>query len=126
MNKQSNDILAKVARYEAKLPDSNLTESADEDRTFQAGKIDLLKEQITDVAHYRDLRSKYASRVFGFMWIWAAFVLVILLIRGFFPNCFTLSDVVLTTLVGGTTISVVGLVGFMMQGLFHSNNSKKR
>lgn len=83
----------------------------------------FIQEQVKDLQHYRGLRDKYARRVFIFMCIWSGFVFAILITKGLSARHFTLSDTVLTTLVGGTTVSVVGLVGFMMQGLFHSNGS---
>lgn len=83
----------------------------------------FLKEQIEDIKHYRELRKKYAFRVFGFMCVWSGVVILILLATGFDLWQFDLSNSVLVTLAGGTTASVIGLVGFITKGLFNSKNN---
>ena len=97
----------------------------DEEYMFESNRNQLIAEQINDIRHYRELRKEYASKVFKFMCAWSGLMFTILLFKGFMGNCFELSDTVLVTLTGGTTVSVIGLVGFMMQGLFHSKNSKE-
>lgn len=117
----NNDIIAKVASSEIELQPKEIISEQCEVSEYQKASTQLLREQVTDVSHYRELRNTYAFRVFIFMCCWSSAVFLILMLKGFFPHCFLISDMVMTTLVGGTTISVVGLVGFMMQGLFHSN-----
>ncbi|WP_294591786.1 hypothetical protein [uncultured Rikenella sp.] len=95
----------------------------DESRELSSDRDEYLQQLIEDLKHYRKLRNRYAGCVFVFMCFWAVIMFSMLFIKGFLGQCFTLSDTILTTLVGGTTVSVIGLVGFMMQGLFHSNGA---
>lgn len=95
----------------------------DEACALQSQQVSLIREQIKDIPHYRALREEYAGKVFWFMCVWSGLAFLIIIAKGVlnaFGINFDISDVVLTTLVGGTTVSVIGLVGFMMQGLFHS------
>ena len=89
---------------------------------FEKSRNEHLKEIINDIVHYRELRKEYAGKVFVFMCVWSGLMFLILIIKGFFKNNFDLDNTVLITLAGGTTVSVIGLVGFIIQGLF---NSKK-
>lgn len=79
-----------------------------------------LEEIIQDYASNRELREKYAAKVYLFLATWSAGVFLILVVNGFGLWGFTLADTVLSVLVGGTTISVIGLVGFIVRGLFAS------
>lgn len=92
-----------------------------------------IHERCEDVKANRELRKEYASKVYVFMCIWCGLVFLIVILDAltYTPTngslkdlSFQLSPPVLTTLIGGTTVSVIGLVGFMMQGLFRSNGSK--
>lgn len=96
----------------------------EECREIENIKRRLLEEEIRDIVDYRDLRNKYANRVFWFMCVWSALTFAVLVTKGFW-ECFDLNDTVLVTLTGGTTVSVIGLVGFIIQGLFNSNNKRK-
>lgn len=118
-------ILAAVVKSESSMPDTKPSLECQESISLAQDQRNLMQERIKDTIHYRELRKTYAWRVFLFICCWSVAVLLILLSKGFFSSYFELSDIVLTTLVGGTTVSVVGLVGFMMQGLFHSYGSKK-
>lgn len=67
------------------------------------------------------LREQMATRTYSFMRIWCTFVGVII----FFyvaANQFNPPKEVIIALMGTTTISIVGLVGFVVSGLFKSNN----
>ena len=67
------------------------------------------------------MRSDYAHRVFMFMSIYtvAAFLLVLLSGQSVL-DVFELPDSVLITIVGSTAVSVIGLVGIVVRGLFSS------
>lgn len=125
------EIIADSASEEHKEATSPQTEKtsrmvAAESQMISGDQDEYLQEQIEDLKHYRELRNKYARCVFVFMCVWAGIMFLILIMKGWWGQCFTLSDTILTTLVGGTTVSVIGLVGFMMQGLFHSNGSHRK
>lgn len=117
--------------------DKAISISAKESRTVEFGlnaeeaidienhKDKLIAERIKDIIHYRELRKQYANRVFIFMCIWSGVTFLVLMLKGLMGRQFELNDTVLVTLTGGTTISVIGLVGFIVQGLFNSNHHIK-
>ena len=121
----SNDNL--VAAIKKSIIDIDSDVTAHATTQYEASYLDelqkaLLGQQIKDIIHYRELRKKYANRVFFFMCIWSALSFLILLFHGC-CKWFHLSDTILVTLTGGTTVSVIGLVGFIIQGLFNSKNN---
>lgn len=73
-----------------------------------------------------ELRETYAPRTFKFLAWWMASVGAIVLLQGFGGFLwlkFKLSDVVLSTIVGGTAVAVVGLAHAVVKGLFgHRDN----
>lgn len=82
--------------------------------------IDLKKADLVTRAAERGLRETYASKVFRFLCSYSTVVFVILLFQGFGIWEFDLDRYVLLALVGSTAISVVGVVGFVVRGLFPS------
>ena len=98
-----------------------------EQKDYICQQTEVLKEELKDIQHFLDLLKKYADRVFVFMFVWCAFVFAVLLANALCPEkVFRIDTSVLCTLIGGTTISVIGLVGFMMQGLFHTNGANHK
>ncbi len=81
-----------------------------------------LNEKIKDLQSKRQLRELYASRCFLFLICWSIFLVFVLLFQAFSIWNFTLSDPVLTTFIGGTTINVIGLVWIIAKGLFDSTD----
>lgn len=80
--------------------------------------IENLKGQQT----YDDVRTRmmepYAGKVFLFLIGYCAFVGMIILLSGFKIGGFQISDSVLGIIAGGTAASAIGLVGFVVSGLF--------
>ena len=112
LSKQKPDlgIIGAEAENVSLTPDiKTLTEHSD----FQNEQIERLKDD-------RNLRNKYSKRVYWFMLGWSVFVGLVTLLHGFGLCGFQLPDIVMATLVGSTTISVLGLVGFVVKGLFPS------
>lgn len=109
---------------------------------YQGEGLDLEEEQrreiherCEDVVANRGLRKEYASKVFIFMCAWSALVFLIVILDALTYNppigvqkdlSFRLSSSVMTTLIGGTTVSVIGLVGFIVKGLFPGTPSEKK
>ena len=91
---------------------------------YENEKRQFIHEQIEDLRHYRDLRANFSSKVFNFLVGWCVSLLGLLVSQACCPD-FHLSDIVLTTLCGGTTISSIGLVGFIVRGLFGSKGREK-
>lgn len=64
------------------------------------------------------LLGPYANRAYMFLVIYCAFVGAVLLLQGFSVWGFKLSDTVLAVISGSTAASAIGLVGFVVNGLF--------
>ncbi len=80
---------------------------------------DKLKEEVENIKADRELRKKYASRVWGFLVCYLITVIVFLLMSGFSICGFKLHDAVLVTLAGSTAVAAIGLVGIIAKGLFN-------
>ena len=95
-----------------------------------------IRERCKDVKVNRELRKEYASKVYIFMCVWCGLVFLIIILDAltYTPadSCskdlsFRVSNTVMTTLIGGTTVAVIGLVGFIIKGLFSNpNNDEKK
>lgn len=87
---------------------------------------DRLKGQQT----YDDVRARmmepYANKVFGFLVGYCLFVAVLILLSGFKLWHFSISDTVLGIIAGSTAASAIGLVGFVVNGLFGAARGTKR
>lgn len=119
---QDNPPVLEAIRVDPALlpvaPDARYEEELD---AFDRAHIEYLNECVEHLRNFRSLRKTYANRVYWFMIIWNLFVGFVVLAQGFGIGGFHLSTTVLTTLVGGTTVSVLGLVGFVVKGLFPAN-----
>jgi hypothetical protein len=67
----------------------------------------------------------YANKVFYFLIGYCVFVGAILLLDGFPCFRFHISDVVLGVIAGSTAVSAIGLVGFVVSGLFGASRQSK-
>lgn len=71
---------------------------------------------------YDDVRAEmmqpYAGKVFNFLVCYCLFVGAIILLAGFRVGGFAISDTVLGIIAGSTAASAIGLVGFVVSGLF--------
>ena len=80
--------------------------------------VESLKGQQT----YDDVRTRmmepYAGKVFRFLIGYCAFIGAIILLSGFKIGGFEISDTVLGIIAGSTAASAIGLVGFVVSGLF--------
>lgn len=65
-----------------------------------------------------DLIKPYSLRAFVFMCFYCAFVGVLLVMDGFHTWGFRLADSVFQLLVGSTAVTVIGLVGMVLTGVF--------
>jgi hypothetical protein len=71
-----------------------------------------------------DLIKPYAKNTFRFMCIYCFFAATILITKGFCPR-FGLSNKVLQILVGSTAVTVIGLVGMVLTGVFVGARGKQ-
>jgi hypothetical protein len=71
---------------------------------------------------YEDVRARmmepYAGKVFNFLIGYCLFVACVILLSGFRVFGFFMSDAVLGIVAGSTAASAIGLVGFVVSGLF--------
>jgi hypothetical protein len=67
----------------------------------------------------------YANKVFGFLVGYCVFVAAVLIMDGFPCFGFHISDVVLGIIAGSTAVAAIGLVGFVVSGLFGAAKSPK-
>ena len=101
-----------------KDPEKDLKEK----QKSESHKEELEKQEIEDRKSNRELREKYANKMFRYMWIWSGIVLFILLCSGWQLFGFQLDKWVLVTLIGSTTVSVFAIVRAIIEGLFKSKN----
>ena len=64
------------------------------------------------------LREDYAWKAYGFLVAWTLFAGSLLALSRFIVPFFDISDEVLMTLIGGTTIAVIGVFHSVIKGLF--------
>ena len=77
-----------------------------------------LRAEIDDLDQDRDQRRTYGSRLYWLIVGWLSVIGVIVLLHGFICVPFKLSVTVLTTLIGSTTASVLGLFAIVANYLF--------
>jgi hypothetical protein len=90
--------------------------------TFEKDKLALRIEQLNHQlgrnASLDELIKPYAAKSFWFMCIYCAFAALVLTFNAFKWWNFQLAEGVLQTLVGSTAVSVIGLVGMVLTGVF--------
>lgn len=96
--------------------DKQAVSSHDEERKFLEN--DRFRAEIEDLVQNREQRKAYASRLFWLIVVWLGTIGTIVLLHGFSHVPFTLSGTVLTTLIGSTTVSVLGLFAIVANYLF--------
>jgi len=104
-------------------------EYKEEEQDLLKRQIEYLKAQTDDLKQMTGLRTKFADKVYWFLVCWsgAMFILVSLsALKRYGFQDFEIPNTVLTVLVGSTTISAIGLVGFITKGLFSVSESKKK
>lgn len=77
-----------------------------------------LQAEIDDLVQDREQRKTYADRLFRLVAVWLVVNGLIVFLHGFGHVPFTLSGAVLTTLIGSTTASVLGLFAIVANYLF--------
>lgn len=76
------------------------------------------REEIEDLRQDRGQRKMFSYLIFGLVSAWLAAVLSIVIVIGASEDSFKLHEVVLTTLIGTTTASVLGLFLVVARYLF--------
>jgi hypothetical protein len=79
---------------------------------------DKLESRVKTTEILDDLIEPYAFKTFWFMCSYCAFVALALCAHGWGWGSFKLPDSVLDFLVGSTAVTVIGLVGMVLTGIF--------
>ncbi len=113
--------LRKLAEiHEVATPKSKGT--VDPDRAAFVAKVDhdLKNEHLRGLRQDRREREKYADKIFTLVtrWLFGIMVLIILCGLGKSVPIFHLSDAVLLAIIGGTTVTVLGLFAIVAKYLF--------
>jgi hypothetical protein len=102
-----------IKRVEAeKAPDSK--------DLLETVRIEAARAQAALMNEYLliDLRKKYGRNIIRFLWVYFGFAVICLAVSAAHPYGIALSEGVLIAIVGGTAVSVIGVVGTVAAGLF--------
>lgn len=78
----------------------------------------LENQRLKDAESNRHLREGYANKVYGYLVAYSAAALTLVVADGFKIFGFDLDTTVVSIIVGSTAVSAIGLVGFVVKGLF--------
>ena len=99
------------------------------DRALTMAYVKVMSEVHKDLESNRSLREEFGRKSFHYLFTTSGIVFIFLFIHMYRTETWRgLPDSVLLTLSGGTFASAVGLVGFVIKGLFgahHSQGQKK-
>jgi hypothetical protein len=88
-------------------------------------ELDKEKQQDRCEKIRADLMKPYANKVFGFLIGYCVCIGVFLLMQGTKYHGFELPETVLAIIAGSTAVSAIGLVGFVVNGLFSGANNSR-
>lgn len=83
-------------------------------------ELDKLKAKRTVDETRARLMEPYANKVFWFLVWYCIAIFLVLMLDGFSLGGFDVSEVVLGVIAGSTAVSAIGLVGFVVSGLFNA------
>lgn len=81
-------------------------------------KVAGLQQDWRDKEANRKLRNEYAGKVFDYLLAYTFGAFILILLEGSGIGGFDLPDAALVVVVGSTAVSAIGLVGFVVSGLF--------
>ena len=119
-----------VLSLDSILPPKETSETPDQ-KTAEELKTLELEERAARLAKLNqdlELREKYSGKLFDLIKYWLAAIFLLLLLQGFVGvhGYFALSDKVLITIIGGTTINVLGLFAIVANYIFPKESSRTR
>lgn len=112
--------LAATAR-KSERDDNDKREEDDLTLRRTRAEIGIIEQANWDRGSNRRLRFQYARSVYRYLCCYSAGCGSVLLLSGFKVYNFSLPNEVLITLVGSTALAAIGLVGFVVSGLFKPN-----
>lgn len=90
--------------------------------SFALSEAEAEIDRLTGKATVDDVKAQmlqpFAEKVFGFVALYCVGVFILLLASGQVNGNFHLSDTVLGIISGSTAVSVIGLIGMVISGLF--------
>lgn len=84
---------------------------------------DKLAEEIESLKQDREQRKHFAIHIFYSVRAYMLLIFIVLFVQGFNIFNFSLSDTVLVTLLGTTTVNVIGIFAFVARYLFHHDKN---
>ena len=90
---------------------------------IESHKEDLERQEIEDRKSNRELREKYAEKMFRYMRMWFFFIVIAVILNGLdfgglWEVSFQLDRWVLITLIGSTTVSILTIIRAIIEGIF--------
>ena len=67
----------------------------------------------------RRLRRKYSQHVMKYLWSYSVFVAAVIIVNGFCSPYWKVDTAIIVVLSGSTAIAAIGLVGFVIRGMFN-------
>ena len=96
--------------------------SDEEPRAFAIEKRDIeedrRQEMLKGLVQDREQRKTYSTRLFSLICVWIGLILLIVFLHGCEDVPFRLTQMELVTLIGSTTINVLGLFAIVARYLF--------
>ena len=116
-----------VVAQKSERDDNDKKEERDLAYRQRKAEIGVIEQQNADRKATRRLRFLYAKAVYKYLCWYSGVAGGLVLLSGLkFPELklvsFQLSDMVLATIVGTTAVAAIGLVGFVVGGLFKISN----
>lgn len=113
----------KQAAVAKAAPDAkDKSEIDDLERQQKVAVVESLRQSNQDAETNRNLRNRYANKVYWYLCAYSSVCGVLVLLSGWRLWGFQLPDIVLAALVGTTATAAIGLVGFVVNGLFKNSN----
>lgn len=131
--KEVNEALEQLKQNPSINSDGEANTSLSKSETAQMKELEHLRqmkilndkivEEIESLKQDRNQRKQFAERIFLSVQNYMIIIVCLLFVQGFHVLYFSLSDTVLVTLLGTTTVNVIGIFAFVARYLFHRDSN---
>lgn len=131
--KEVNEALEQLKQNPSINSDGEANTSLSNSETAQMKELEHLRqmkilndkivEEIESLKQDRNQRKQFAERIFLSVQNYMIIIVCLLFVQGFHVLYFSLSDTVLVTLLGTTTVNVIGIFAFVARYLFHRDSN---
>lgn len=83
-------------------------------------------QRIKDLKSDRAFREEYAPKIYNLIAFWLAVIILLLLLEGCSGIPFDIGDNILVTLIGGFSVSVVGLLTIVITYIFPQRSRRRK